>query len=121
MDDQQAAETNPIVNVDQGATVTNENDSTSITNYLCDPTLYIDNEIFFVLINDIGCPNIDNKTGLKCTRKPRKTHYNKADDRLYRNIWQLGYKLYEIYHRRTNVLNSTIISTFTSYFASMLI
>ena len=56
-----------------------------------------------MLINHVGYLNIDTKMSLKYTRKLQKTHYNKADDRLYRNIWQLGYKLYEIYHRRTDI------------------
>ena len=48
-----------------------------------------------MLMNDVGSSNVDGKPGLKCARKPRKTHHNKSDNRTHRDVWELARNLYE--------------------------
>ena len=56
------------------ATATNQNNSAPNTTYLGDSSLCLENETFFMLVNDVGRSNADAKSGVKNARKPRKTH-----------------------------------------------
>ena len=40
---------------------------------------------------------------MKHTRNPRKTHHNKSDDRMHRDIWELARESYEIHSVRIEV------------------
>ena len=103
MDDAEAI-AESLVNANQETLATNQSERISLTNCLSDNALFIDNELFLMLINDVGCPNIDAKTGKKCMRKPQKTHHKKADDRMHRNTWKLGHDLYQAHRCRTDII-----------------
>ena len=62
---------NSIVNIDTVATAYDENNSSPNATYLRDSSLYLKNDEFFMIMNDVGSSNIDGKR-VKMRQKTQK-------------------------------------------------
>ena len=85
-------ETNVIIPpVEEPLTAVPNPPATSPSSYLGNTNLFMDNKDFFMLLQDRGELNIDKVTNRPFLRKPRKRHYDKNTDRLYKDIYVIGF------------------------------
>lgn len=81
----------------------NDKEPLSPSTYLMNPDLFLPNKEFFALFQDPGVPNIDPRTKAAYVRKPKKTHLDKKSSRLYKDVYKIGFKLYDIYEGHPNI------------------
>ena len=97
-------ETNVIIPpVEEPLTAVPNPPATSPSSYLGNTNLFMDNKDFFMLLQDRGELNIDKVTNRPFLRKPRKRHYDKNTDRLYKDIYVIGFTLYNLYKKFLDV------------------